>query len=300
LLGVAITRSVTGPLGQAEAAADAMAAGDLGHHIDTDGRDEAARLLQRFAQMQASLQDRLQADASRMAETQAEAQMAQRTAEEINAAVDAATQGDFTQRIDVDGKSAFHGALCGRFNELIETISGTIAEVRAAAQQLGSASEQVSQTSQSLAHSASQQAAGVEETTANLHEISASVRQNADSATVTDGIATQAAAQAMEGGQAVSQTVDAMKSIAQKIGIVDDIAYQTNLLALNAAIEAARAGEHGKGFASSPAAAWAWPSAPATCSNAWCPASTRPASWCRRSPRPAASRTPVSARSAAR
>ena len=53
----------------------------------------------------------------------------------------------------------------------------------------------------------------------------------------------------MEGGQAVSQTVAAMKSIAQKIGIVDDIAYQTNLLALNAAIEAARAGEHGKGFA---------------------------------------------------
>jgi methyl-accepting chemotaxis protein len=45
------------------------------------------------------------------------------------------------------------------------------------------------------------------------------------------------------------QTVKAMKQIAAKIGIVDDIAYQTNLLALNAAIEAARAGEHGKGFA---------------------------------------------------
>jgi methyl-accepting chemotaxis protein len=47
----------------------------------------------------------------------------------------------------------------------------------------------------------------------------------------------------------VAETAQAMKSIAKRIGIVDDIAYQTNLLALNAAIEAARAGEHGKGFA---------------------------------------------------
>ncbi|HOE42083.1 MAG TPA: methyl-accepting chemotaxis protein, partial [Rhodoferax sp.] len=52
-----------------------------------------------------------------------------------------------------------------------------------------------------------------------------------------------------DGGEAVNATVDAMKQIAKKIGIIDDIAAQTNLLALNAAIEAARAGEHGKGFA---------------------------------------------------
>src|SRR5690606_14141548 len=58
-----------------------------------------------------------------------------------------------------------------------------------------------------------------------------------------------AAKEATEGGESVQQTVSAMKDIAKKIGIIDDIAYQTNLLALNAAIEAARAGEHGKGFA---------------------------------------------------
>jgi len=62
-------------------------------------------------------------------------------------------------------------------------------------------------------------------------------------------MARKAAGEATEGGAAVGATVDAMKSIATKIGIIDDIAYQTNLLALNAAIEAARAGEHGKGFA---------------------------------------------------
>ena len=248
-LGVAITRSVTGPLSHAVDAAGAVASGDLDYRIDAHGADEAAALLQRFVQMQSSLRERQQADDERTATALAEHQAAQQTAEEINAAVDGATQGDFTQRIALDGKAEFHANLCNKFNQLIDTVSGTIAEVRSAAAQLSAASDQVSQTSQSLAHSASQQAASVEETTASLHEISASVKQNAESATVTDGIATQAASQAMEGGQAVSQTADAMKSIAHKIGIIDDIAYQTNLLALNAAIEAARAGEHGKGFA---------------------------------------------------
>jgi methyl-accepting chemotaxis protein len=79
--------------------------------------------------------------------------------------------------------------------------------------------------------------------------MSASISQNSDNAKVTDGMATKASKEASEGGSAVGQTVSAMKQIAAKIGIVDDIAYQTNLLALNAAIEAARAGEHGKGFA---------------------------------------------------
>jgi methyl-accepting chemotaxis protein len=79
--------------------------------------------------------------------------------------------------------------------------------------------------------------------------MTASITQNGENAKVTDGMAVQAAKQASEGGVAVEQTVAAMKDIAKKIGIIDDIAYQTNLLALNAAIEAARAGEHGKGFA---------------------------------------------------
>ncbi|WP_259372634.1 methyl-accepting chemotaxis protein [Inhella inkyongensis] len=169
--------------------------------------------------------------------------------QEISGIVDGANQGDFSARIEVAGKDRFMAMLGEKFNGLLDTVTGTITEVRAAAAQLTSAAGQVSQTSQSLSHGASQQAASVEETTASLAEMAASVKQNADNAGVTDRMATQAAQQAMEGGQAVSMTVDAMKSIAAKIGIIDDIAYQTNLLALNAAIEAARAGEHGKGFA---------------------------------------------------
>ncbi|MFY7866215.1 methyl-accepting chemotaxis protein [Roseateles sp.] len=168
---------------------------------------------------------------------------------EFDALTSAATGGDLSQRIGLEGKQGFFRQVGEKFNGLIDTISGTIREVRTAADQLSGASDQVSQTSQSLSHSASQQAASVEETTASLQEMASSVKQNADSANITDGMATKAAREAMDGGQAVGMTVDAMKQIATKISIIDDIAYQTNLLALNAAIEAARAGEHGKGFA---------------------------------------------------
>jgi methyl-accepting chemotaxis protein len=248
-IAMAITRSVTQPLAQAVAAAEAVAAGDLKHHIDVSGRDEAGLLLQRLAQMKTSLQERAQQDAARQGAAEAAASAATQVAQEIGDAVDGANQGDFTRRIALQGKEDFHANLCSKFNELIETVSGTIREVRVAAEQLTAASGQVSQTSQSLSHSASQQAASVEQTTASLQEMSASVKGNADNATVTDGMATQAAHQAQQGGDAVNQTMDAMKAIATKISIIDDIAYQTNLLALNAAIEAARAGEHGKGFA---------------------------------------------------
>ena len=75
------------------------------------------------------------------------------------------------------------------------------------------------------------------------------IKQNADNAQQTDKIATKSAKDAQESGKSVSEAVAAMKEIASKISIIEEIARQTNLLALNAAIEAARAGEHGKGFA---------------------------------------------------
>ena len=160
----------------------------------------------------------------------------------------AVAEGDLTQRITHD----YHG-LFGKVKDSVNTSSDNLtrvmSDVRSAANALTGAANQVSATAQSLSQAASQQASSVEHTSAAIDVMSASINQNSDNAKVTDGMATKATTEAVEGGDAVNQTVTAMKQIAAKISIVNDIAYQTNLLALNAAIEAARAGEHGKGFA---------------------------------------------------
>lgn len=157
-------------------------------------------------------------------------------------------EGDLTVRIDSVSKDET-GQMLQAMSNMISKLSVVVADVNGGAQNLASASEEVSATAQSLSQAASEQAAGVEETSASIEQMTSSIAQNTENAKVTDGMASQAAKQAVEGGESVAATVAAMKQIAKKIGIIDDIAYQTNLLALNAAIEAARAGEHGKGFA---------------------------------------------------
>ncbi len=157
-------------------------------------------------------------------------------------------RGDLREAVEVTSRDEV-GRLQHAMRAMVEKLAEVIGAVRNGAETLTGASGQVSSTAQTLSRGTGEQAASVEETTSSLEEMSASIAQNAESARQTESMARQGAASADEGGRSVAQTVTAMRTIAERISVIEEIAYQTNLLALNAAIEAARAGEHGKGFA---------------------------------------------------
>lgn len=169
----------------------------------------------------------------------------------INEAVtvaNALANGDLT--ITVESKSKDEtGMMMAAIAAMVDKLKHVVGDVMSAADNVASGSQQLSATAQQMSQGATEQAASAEEISSSMEEMAASIRQNTDNAMQTEKISIKSSTDAKEGGKAVVETVAAMKEIASKISIIEEISRQTNLLALNAAIEAARAGEHGKGFA---------------------------------------------------
>ncbi|HIJ83517.1 MAG: chemotaxis protein [Magnetococcales bacterium] len=156
------------------------------------------------------------------------------------------SEGDLTVQLNTSGEAT---GIFLAVKSMVENLRKVIGDVATAAEQVSTGSNQISDAAQGLSQGATEQAASIEETSSAMEEMSSNISQNTDNSMTTQTISEKAAKDAAEGGVAVGKAVQAMKEIASKIGIIEEIARQTNLLALNAAIEAARAGEHGKGFA---------------------------------------------------
>ncbi|WP_187170444.1 methyl-accepting chemotaxis protein [Salidesulfovibrio onnuriiensis] len=156
--------------------------------------------------------------------------------------------GDLTREIAEVSRNEF-GLLVNALNNMVGKLRDIVSGVLSASENVAAGSEQLNAAAERISQGATEQAASVEEISASMEQMTQNIRRSMVVAEETYTMISKTASDVVEGGQAVDETVEAMRNIAEKIAVIEEIARQTNLLALNAAIEAARAGEHGKGFA---------------------------------------------------
>lgn len=158
------------------------------------------------------------------------------------------SQGDLTSEIDINQKDEI-GTLVNALKDMQQKLRESIFTIMRSSDQVVKGSNEIASSSEGISSGTSEQAANMEEVSASMEQLTANIQQNTDNSQQSNTMAKKVTGDSVQGGRAVDETVEAMKNIAVKISVIEEIARSTNLLALNAAIEAARAGDAGRGFA---------------------------------------------------
>jgi methyl-accepting chemotaxis protein len=222
LVATWLLRDVMSSLNQATSAIKKIAAGNFSADVKTDKADEIGLMLRELQFM----------------------------IEKLRSSVDVAklvSKGDLTFNFsEMKNKG---GDLDEALEEMVTNLREIATTIYNGADNVSSASQQVASASQQMSQGAQEQASASEEVSSSMEQMVANIQQNTDNSRETEKIANKAVKDIQVSSNSLSETVEAIITIAERIAIIEEIASKTDLLALNAAVEAARAGEHGKGFA---------------------------------------------------